>query len=64
MPREIKDLEKFLKLSEKTDLCKIKRVGGIVKLKLRTARCLYTYKVPQDKVEEILKRIKCKTEEI
>ncbi len=64
MPKEIKDPEEFIKLSQSAELCRVKRLGETVKLKLRTPQYLYTYKATRDRAEDILKQIKCKTEEI
>ncbi|MEM2739263.1 MAG: hypothetical protein QXQ29_00460 [Candidatus Bathyarchaeia archaeon] len=62
MPREVFDVEEFIKLSEKAEYCLVKGDVryGTVKLKLRTKRYLYTLKV-KDKVEaeEVLKKVKC-----
>lgn len=65
MPAEIFDAEKFIELSEKARYCIVKRLRkeNIVKLKLRTPKMLYTLKVNPDKVEEILKQIKCEVRE-
>lgn len=65
MPAEIFDAKKFIDLSEKARYCIVKRLkkGNIVKLKLRTQKMLYTLKVDPDKVEEILKQIKCEVRE-
>jgi len=44
MPKEIFTEEEFLKYSEHAIHCRVKRIKDIVKLKLRTRRCLYTFK--------------------
>ena len=61
MPIEIKNEEEFLKIAEKAIECRVKRSTrkGVAKVKARTKRYLYTYKIPLDKVEEFLKRLKC-----
>ena len=61
MPVELKNLEDFIKVTERAIECRIKRSkGGIVKVKARTKRHLYTYKVEEQKLEEILSKVKCK----
>ncbi|MFH1327463.1 MAG: hypothetical protein ABIH76_01215 [Candidatus Bathyarchaeota archaeon] len=64
MPKEIKDIEKFIQLSENAESCDIKKLDDGAKLKLRTPKYLYTLRVSQDKVDEVTKRIKCHTHEI
>jgi large subunit ribosomal protein L38e len=59
MPIEIGDTEEFVKISERATECRVKRLKDIVRLKLRTARQLYTIKVEPDKAAEILKQIRC-----
>lgn len=36
MPVEIKDVDEFVKISEKAEYCAVKRLKDIVKLKIRT----------------------------
>ncbi len=64
MPREIFDVEEFIKLSEKAAECRVKRLKNAVKLKLRTRRLLYTLKVDPEKAAEIIKRVKCEIVEV
>jgi ferritin-like protein len=64
MPKEVKDPEEFIRLSQNAEICRVKRLGETVKLKLRTSEHLYTYKAARDKAEDVLKKLKCKTEEI
>lgn len=61
MPIEIKDEEHAIKLSEIATECRVKRLEkeGIAKIKLRTKRYLFTYKVPLERLEEVLRKIKC-----
>ncbi|MFX0073603.1 MAG: hypothetical protein ACFFAO_21200 [Candidatus Hermodarchaeota archaeon] len=59
MPREIFDEEKFLKLSEFSVHCRVKRIKDTVKLKLRTKKMLYTYKTDPPSAERLLKQISC-----
>ncbi|MDT7889872.1 MAG: 5'-nucleotidase [Desulfurococcales archaeon] len=61
MPIFIKDLEEFKRVAEKAIECRVvknekKKIG---KLKARTKRYLYTYIAPLDKIDEIVKSIKC-----
>ena len=66
MPKELKDIEKFIQLSETTNATevRVKRVKDVVKLKLRTTKYLYTLKLDPDSAEEIIKRIKCQVIEV
>jgi len=64
MPTEIKDIDEFVRLSEKAEYCAVKRLKDIVKLKLRTSRMLYTLKVSQSRTEEVLKKLRCEIREI
>ena len=59
LPVEV-DLDSFLKLAENADSCCVKRLGDIVKLKLRTPKRLYTLEAKKEKAEEIIKKLKCK----
>jgi len=64
VPQEIFDKEKFLEIAERAKECRIKRLGGIVKLKLRTRRRLYTIKLPKGEAEALLNKIKCEKVEV
>ena len=61
MPIEVTDPEEFVKISERARECRVVRLPkeGVAKVKARTKRYLYTIKVPLDKVDEFLKRLKC-----
>jgi len=59
LPREIFDEEKFVELSEYAIHCRVKRLKEIVKLKLRTKKTLYTFKVDPQTAERILRNISC-----
>jgi len=61
MPIEIKSEEHAVKLSEISIECRVKRLEkeGIAKVKFRTKRYLFTYKVPLDKLDEFLSKLKC-----
>ena len=63
LPSEI-DLNSFLKLAENAESCRVKRLGDIVKLKLRTPKRLYTVEAKKEKAEEIIKKLKCKIVEL
>lgn len=58
MPVEIKDVNEFLKIAERANECRVKRLKDVVKLKLRTKRYLYTLKVRPGEEDAILERIK------
>jgi len=60
MPVEVSDVEEFSRISKRAEYCKIKRLGEIVKLKLRTSRKLYTLKLESSRLDEALKKIECK----
>ena len=65
MPREVKSVEEFLKLAERAEECRVKRLkDGVVKLKLRTPRYLYTLKVESGEVEAVLRQLRCPIREI
>jgi ferritin-like protein len=64
MPAEISDAEKFVALSAKAKYCSVKRLKDVVKLKLRTSSQLYTLKVAPLDVDELIKKLKCKIEEV
>lgn len=64
MPKEIFDPEEFLALAEKASECRVKRLGDVMKLKLRTRRQLYTIKLGSDEGEELLKKIGCPKNEL
>ncbi len=64
VPAEIFDSDKFVEISAKADYCDVKRLEDSVKLKLRTAKRLYTLKVEPVKAEEIIKRLQCEIREI
>ena len=60
MPVELKSLEDFVRVAEGAIECRIKRArGGVVKIKARTKRYLYTYKTEESKLEEVLSKVKC-----
>jgi hypothetical protein len=59
MPVEIADTEKFVQVSERASVCRVKRLQDTVKLKLRTQKTLYTIKVDTKTAEELIKQIKC-----
>jgi hypothetical protein len=63
LPEEVQDVEEFVKLSERAAICEIKRLRDVVKLKLRTAKRLYTLKIDPPEAEQITKRLKCRVVE-
>jgi len=64
MPSEIFDQDRFVEISERAEYCAVKRLKDVVKLKLRTARKLYTLKVEPVKAEELIKKLQCEIREI
>lgn len=63
MPVEISDIEEFVRISERAEECRVKRLEDLVKLKLRTPSKLYTIKLNAEKAAEVLKQIKCEVVE-
>ncbi|MBS7619735.1 hypothetical protein KEJ21_03715 [Candidatus Bathyarchaeota archaeon] len=64
MPSEIFEPEEFLALADKASECRIKRLGDIMKLKLRTSKRLYTIVLDKTEGEEVLSKIKCPKKEV
>jgi len=64
MPTEIVDQDRFVEISERAEYCAVKRLKDVVKLKLRTARRLYTLKIEPVKAEELIKKLQCEIREI
>jgi ferritin-like protein len=64
MPAEISDVEKFVAMSAKAEYCSVKKLKEVVKLKLRTPSKLYTLKVEPLKADEVIKKLKCKIQEL
>jgi ferritin-like protein len=64
MPKEINNVDEFIKLSEKAEICRIRKCDDTVSLKLRTRKVLYTLKVERSKLDEVVKKLKCDTEEV
>ncbi|AFZ69807.1 Ribosomal L38e protein family [Caldisphaera lagunensis DSM 15908] len=62
MPIEVKSLEELEKIAQKGIECRVKRNNkdGMAKIKVRTNKYLYTFKVEKDKVDEILTKLNCK----
>jgi len=63
MPSEITDSDRFVEISGNAKYCAVKRLQGVVKLKLRTPRNLYTLKIEPVKAEEIIKKLQCEIRE-
>ncbi|KNC51009.1 60S ribosomal protein L38 [Thecamonas trahens ATCC 50062] len=55
MPREIKSIKKFLHIAARKDArkCRIKKVGGVVKFKVRCSKYLYTIRVDPDQAARL-----------
>lgn len=66
MPIEIKDEEQAIRLGEVVAECKVKKLEkeGVAKVKFRTKKYLFTYKVPLEKLNEFLSKLKCKVVEV
>jgi len=63
MPAQINDVEEFVRISERAEECRVKRLEDVVKLKLRTPSRLYTMKLNAEEAAEVLKRLKCEVVE-
>ena len=63
MPAEVIDIEEFVRISERAEECRVKRLEDVVKLKLRTPSKLYTIRLSADKAADVLKRVKCQVVE-
>lgn len=64
MPEEVFDVERFVEISTRASECRVKRLGEVTKLKLRTKRRLYTIKLPAEEAEGLLKKLKCRVVEV
>jgi len=64
MPKEIQDVNEFAKLAEGAKSCLVKRDEGVVKLKVKTPKLLYTIKLKPDKADALLKKLKCEVVEL
>jgi large subunit ribosomal protein L38e len=63
LPKEIFDSEEFLALAENAKECRVKKMDGVMKLKLRTNRYLYTIKLETEEGESLLGKISCPVNE-
>jgi len=63
MPKEITKVDEFVEISGRAEYCNIKRLKDTVKLKLRTAKKLYTIKVAPVNAEEVIKKLQCEIRE-
>jgi len=64
VPEEIRDVDKFVQLSEHAEYCDVKRLKDKVKLKLRTPRKLFTLKVEPADAEGVVKKLRCEIREV
>lgn len=64
MPKQIRNKEEFVKLSERSKNCRVKRSAEQVKLKLRTPKYLYTFITSAEDADALLEKIKCKVIEL
>jgi len=64
MPSEVFDVDEFVEISGRADFCDVKRLGDVVKLKLRTPGRLYTLKVAPAKATDVIRRLQCEVREI
>jgi large subunit ribosomal protein L38e len=61
MPKEVKNPEEFVRISERAVECRVVKLEdeGVAKVKARTKRYLYTIKIPLSQLEEFIKKLKC-----
>jgi hypothetical protein len=64
LPKEIKSIEEFQKLAEKASECKVKKLGEVTKLKLRTSSTLYTIKLEAKAADDLLAKLTCAKTEV
>lgn len=66
MPLEVRDEEQAIKLGSIAVECRVKRLEKekIAKIKFRTKKYLYTYKIPLEKLDDLLSKLKCKVVEV
>lgn len=64
MPREVRSREGLVNLLPEALECRVKKLKGCVKIKIRTKRYLYTYKADPSEAEELLKMVKCPVKEL
>ena len=59
MPREVTDPEEFMRLAEGADECRVKKVDGETKLKVRARGFLYTIRLEAKAADELVAKLKC-----
>ena len=59
MPSEITDVDEFIRISERAEECRVKRLEDVVKLKIKTPSRLFTIKLKADEAGQILKQLRC-----
>lgn len=62
MPVELLSVDDLVKVAQKAVECRVKRVtrDGKAKIKVRTKRYLYTYKVDPSQLNDVLSKLNCK----
>ncbi|MGC9112106.1 hypothetical protein [Acidilobus sp.] len=62
MPVELLSVDDLVKVAQKALECRVKRVtrDGKAKIKVRTKRYLYTYKVDPSQLNDVLSKLNCK----
>ncbi len=58
MPVELRDRDEFLEKAARASECRVKKSKGVVKVKARTKKYLYTLKVPEEELEEFLAKLR------
>lgn len=66
MPIEVRNEEQAVRLGEVVTECRVKKLEkkGVAKVKFRTKKYLFTYKVPLEKLNDFLSKLKCKVVEV
>lgn len=64
MPKEVFDIDEFVRISKRAEYCCVKRLKKAVKLKLISSKRLYTLKIDPINAEETIKKMKCKIREV
>ncbi|MEM1702230.1 MAG: 5'-nucleotidase [Desulfurococcaceae archaeon] len=61
MPVEIKNIDEFIKITERAIECRVVKntKRNLAKIKARTKRYLYVIKVPLDQLDAVLGKLKC-----
>jgi len=61
VPVEVTSLERFVEITSRASECRVKRYRKtkLVKVKARTKRYLFTFKTTEDKLDDVISKVKC-----